>query len=68
LLFDIHSVIPKAKKMTSGLCGKGFAPSGHHISNKDANVRESIKVVYLLGMFSLIAKVIKEILLNEQCF
>jgi len=30
---------------------QNFAPSGHHVSNKDAKARESIKVISLLECF-----------------
>jgi len=58
LSLDICSVLPKAKMLPGG---KGFAPSGQHISNNNAKVRESIKVIYLLGMIFSVVKVFNDI-------
>jgi len=43
--------MPKAKKLIGGLSGQVFAPSGHHIFNRDAKARESIKVISSLECF-----------------
>jgi len=50
-ILDIHSVMPKAKKLTGDSCGKVFAPSDHHILNKDAKARESIQLIFSLEYF-----------------
>jgi len=43
--------MPKSKKLMVGSHGKVFAPSGHHIFNRDAKARESIKVISSLECF-----------------
>jgi len=60
--------MPKAKKLTIGSCGKVFAPSGHHIFNKDVKVRESIKVISSLEFFLSLATVFQALLVNALVF
>jgi len=60
--------MPKAKKLTVASCGKVFAPSGHHIFNRDAKARESIKVISSLECFPSLAKVSQALLVNVLVF